>query len=184
MRRVPLAELKTEDAVKKTFDPAYPERSGGDAWVNVAGDKITIENSNENRDIDQPYDLPLAEDGVRRVSGTIHLHTYIVAKSSDAGHTLWLQANSHHITESRAHGRFVVEAPIRDTEITFDCARPPKVTVAPPDALVSRQVADWEGYLGRPQVLMRGGHPAYLFVAQHGGQYGRSTGTVLRCVRR
>jgi hypothetical protein len=40
---------------------------------------------------------------------------------------------------------------------------------------------DWYGYLGRPQVLMRDGHPAYLFVAQHGGEYGRSTGTVFRC---
>jgi len=79
---------------------------------------------------------------VRRLSGPIHLHTYIVGKSSDAGHTVWLQANSHHRTEKRAHGRFVVEAPIRDTTFAVECARPPKVTVTPREALVSHEVAD------------------------------------------
>jgi len=42
-------------------------------------------------------------------------------------------------------------------------------------------IPDWYGYLGRPQILLRDGHPAYLFVAQHGGKFGRSTGAVLRC---
>lgn len=142
IRTLTLDRLSTAEAVRGVFDAAYPPFSKGDAWICRVNDKFTIENSSENRDIAQSFDLPLAKEGVRRIRGPIPLHTYIVGKMSDGGRTLWLQADTHHRTESRARGRFVVEAPIRDTEITLECSRPPRITVIPAGALLSREAGD------------------------------------------
>lgn len=138
IKTVGVDDVNTDEEVRSVFDAAYPAFSEGNAWVCRVGEKFYIENSNENRDITQRFKLPLGTRGVTQMSGPISLHTYIVGKTGRNGRTVWLQANSHHRAESRNHGRAVVEAPVRDTEISFRCDSEPKITVTPATGLKAK----------------------------------------------
>ena len=58
-RVVPQADLLDVKAAAETFAAAYPRRFRGDAFMWECDGTVIVTNSNENRDADQTFDVPL-----------------------------------------------------------------------------------------------------------------------------
>ncbi len=120
IRNVPLSELQDVARVKQVFDGAYPQWYEGDALVCRIGDTLTIQNSRENEDATESYSVPLGGGWLKRLSGKVGPHAYLVGKIEDQGRRLWFQANT--------------EYPERDTEVSILCSRKPEWQVEPASA--------------------------------------------------
>jgi hypothetical protein len=114
---LPLSSLQDPAAVTATFNAAYPAWYAGDAFASHSGDLYTVMNGNENQDLPQTFSIPVGPDLVTSFSGTVQVHSYVLAKREDQGAAFWLQANT--------------EYPDRDTELAFVCSRQPIVTAVP-----------------------------------------------------
>jgi hypothetical protein len=120
---LPLSQFGDVAKVKSVFDAAYPAWYSGDALVNIAGDTLTVLNSNENTDETQTYSVPLKDRGAfANITGKIGPHAYVVGKFEDGNRRLWLQAN----TEYYERGDM--------TELTLTCTSQPQVKVVPVSA--------------------------------------------------
>jgi acyl-CoA thioesterase-1 len=118
---LPLSQLQDPAAVKIRFDAVYPAWYDGDALVNLAGDTLTVLNTNENLDVTERYAVPLPGRGnFQKLAGRIGPHAYVIGKFENRNRRLWLQANT--------------EYPDRDTELMIGFATHPKVTVTPASA--------------------------------------------------
>jgi hypothetical protein len=89
-RVLSLDDISSETDVQFTFDAAYPESATGSAWVVQVGDRVYINNSHENMDIEQSFSFDW--EGAGRFSGTIQPHSYLLAKRSEEG--IWIMANA------------------------------------------------------------------------------------------
>lgn len=131
---VRLNELDTEAAVKTRFDPAYPDRSTGSAWVCEAGERVFVMNNHENCNDAQDYAVGFADGRIlRRLSGTALPHWYLMGRWTDLGRQFWFQANANH------KGPYTDG---RQTRVVLECENEPSVITSPPQALVSRT---WNG---------------------------------------
>jgi len=128
---LPLNELQDEIRVNQRFGGHYLPRAEGDAWVCRVGDRVFVMNSHENRNVTQPYRIPLAADGaIAALAGTALPHWYLLAKRGKDDESLWLQVNANHrgpYTDGRC------------TELELSCRRQPEVEVRPPGAVVERR---------------------------------------------
>lgn len=120
IQTLPLSQLQDVSSVRSRFDQAYPKRCEGNALVTLAGDTLTVLNSNENVDETESYSLPVQRGNIHAVAGKIAPHAYVIGKFEDGNNRLWLQANG--------------EYPERDTELKLTCQAKPKVTITPPSA--------------------------------------------------
>jgi hypothetical protein len=120
IQTLPLSQLQDASDVRSRFDQAYPKRYEGDALVMLAGDTLTVLNSNENVDETQNYHLPVQRGDFLAVAGKIAPHAYLIGKFEDSNNRLWLQANG--------------EYPERETELKLTCMAQPKVTISPSSA--------------------------------------------------
>ena len=131
---VRLNELDTEAAVKTRFDPAYPDRSTGGAWVCEAGERVFVMNNHENCNDAQDYAVGFADGRLlRRLSGTALPHWYLMGRWTDHGRQFWFQANANH------KGPYTDG---RQTRVVLECENELSVITSPPQALVSRT---WNG---------------------------------------
>lgn len=124
LRVVPVGALQDPEVIRSTFDAAYPSRHEGDAFVSQVDGSIAIMTTEENRDIEQAYALPLDHALVRRVSGRIGPHAYIMAKEEPD--VFWLQANTAY--------------PERNTELRITCRERPTAAFVPS----RRGTATWD----------------------------------------
>ncbi|MFI4911133.1 MAG: LamG-like jellyroll fold domain-containing protein [Sedimentisphaeraceae bacterium JB056] len=109
--------------VSSVFDAEYPGPWQSSALCNVVGESIFIQNTNENVDVDENYVLDFDRCNIKRMSGYVGPHKYIMGTFEQDDTVLWLQANT--------------EFTDRDTVITFDCLWKPALRVEPASALVS-----------------------------------------------
>lgn len=117
IRNVPVSQLQTVEAVKATFDGAYPGLYVGDAFVERTGDTLVVMNGNENLEEAQSFKAPVGTGLVTAWSGRVQVHSYVLAKVEDQGKRFWLQANT--------------EYPERPTELAISCTRKPECQITP-----------------------------------------------------
>jgi hypothetical protein len=126
---VSLADLKTEDDVRKAYAGKMPPHYSGDAWVVMMGERIYITNSEENRNVAQTFSIPLPGP-IESLAGTALPHSYMMGRLADDGSMLWLQANVN------------VKGPYTDdrvTELVLHCGNAPEVKTDPVAALIEKK---------------------------------------------
>ncbi len=121
IRNLPVSQLQDVAQVRKTFDAAYPIWYDGDATAVRAGSTVTVLSNHQNTDAVQTYSVPLDGEFIKRLSGSIGPHAYLVGKLEEQGRWLWLQSNS--------------EYPERDTELSVFCIRKPLCKIEPKEAV-------------------------------------------------
>ena len=131
-RVVPQAELLDPTQAAALFDAAYPRRFTGDAFMWECDGTVIVTNSNENRDADQQFQMPLAGGPVREIAGTVGVHQYLVGKVAGDGSGFWFQTNG--------------EYPERPIKLEFVCPVEPHVAVTPEKAKVAGR---WDPAAGR-----------------------------------
>ena len=128
IQTLPLSQVQDASEVRSVFDAAYPQWYEGNALVQLAGDTLTVMNSNENTDEKQTYAVPLKNRGIfLNVGGTIEPHSYVMGKFEEGNKRLWLQANTEYAE--------------RPTELRIRCRKKPDVKIIPETAAL---VNEWD----------------------------------------
>ena len=91
MKRVPLAQLATPEAVRAAFEPLYPPVAEGDAFARFVGDTLVAMNNRENEDVTEHFEIPLGMPGLQALGGELGPHGFVVGQRGKGG--LWLQVN-------------------------------------------------------------------------------------------
>jgi len=135
---VSLNDLQTPEQIHRTFDPHYPKTYEGDALVLQVGKSMVILNSNENRDVDQSYEVAFKGDGlVESMKGRVCVHKYIMGKHENDHQRFWLQANVSIVNPNKNNERVREDTyETRDTKITFKCQEKPDFSFEPQNAKV------------------------------------------------
>jgi hypothetical protein len=114
LKRLKLAELRTDAAVKAAYDALYPaDRSV--AYAVEVDDSIFVLNGEENRDVDQRFELPLGG-AIVAMEGDLPFQNLIFGKREGVDR-YWFQANGYHGDGKTAGQRYVC-AP-KPTIVTF-----------------------------------------------------------------
>jgi hypothetical protein len=128
IQTLPLSKLQDVFAVKGLFDQAYPQWYEGDALVTMAGDTLTVMNSNENTDEKQTYAVPLKNHGYfLQIAGSVETHSYVMGKFEEGSRRLWLQANTEYAE--------------RPTVLQIRCSKKPEVKAVPETGVI---VKEWD----------------------------------------
>jgi len=117
IRNIPVSQLQDTRKVREVFAAAYPDWYEGDAFVQHAGDTLTVLNGNENTDEVQSFAVPLEAGLVTRLAGKVEVHSYVLAQVQAKGKRFWLQANS--------------EYAVRPTRLSLTCSRKPDWEITP-----------------------------------------------------
>ena len=123
-RLVPQEQLTDVSNARTVFDAAYPRRFTGDAFMWECDGTVIVTNSNENQDIAEHFDMPLVTGPVRRLSGPIGVHQYLIGKIEKDG-SFWFQANDEYSD--------------RHTDVTLTCPKKPRWQVTPAAAVLTEQ---------------------------------------------
>lgn len=75
---------------------AYPQWYDGDALACRVGDALAIPNSRENEDVTESYSIPLTAGWLRKRTGKISPHSFLIGKLEDQGRQFWFQTNSEY----------------------------------------------------------------------------------------
>lgn len=127
MARVKLAEIRTDAAVKATFDRLYPaDPYGTKAYAVEVDDSFFVLNGNENRDVDQYFKLRLGDGVIRSLEGNLPFQNLIFGKR-EGPDRYWFQANGYCGDGSTPGQRYVCAS--KPTVITFACRQRPAVAV-------------------------------------------------------
>jgi hypothetical protein len=114
LKRLKLSELRTDAAVKAAYDALYPaDRSV--AYAVEVDDSIFVLNGEENRDVDQRFELPLGG-AIVAMEGDLPFQNLIFGKREGVDR-YWFQANGYH-GDGKTSGQRYVCAP-KPTTVTF-----------------------------------------------------------------
>jgi hypothetical protein len=142
MKRVKLAEIRTDAAVKETFDALYPpEPQGNEAYAVEVDGSFFVLNGNENRDADQSFRLPLDGKALRFMEGALPFQNLIFGKR-EGRDRFWFQTNGYHGDGQTAGQRYRC-AP-KPTVITFVSNRRPTITVEDGNDARMRVTKPWD----------------------------------------
>lgn len=114
MKRLRLAELRTDEAVKGAYDALYPA-DGNEAYATEVDDSFFVINGSENRDVDQRFALPLRGEIVA-LQGMLPFQNILFGKREGADR-YWFQANGYH-GDGKTLGQKYVSVP-KPTVVTF-----------------------------------------------------------------
>ena len=91
MKRIPLAQLGTPEAVHAAFDPLYPPVAEGDAFARWVGDTLVAMNNRENEDVTERFEIPVGLPGIKSLAGELGPHSFVVGHRGEGA--VWLQVN-------------------------------------------------------------------------------------------
>lgn len=114
LRRLKLAELRTDAAVKGAYDALYPA-DGNVAYATEVDDSFFVFSGSENRDVDQRFQLPLGG-VIGAMEGDLPFQNLIFGKREGV-ERYWFQANGYH-GDGKTAGQKYVSKP-KPTVITF-----------------------------------------------------------------
>jgi hypothetical protein len=126
LRRLRLSTLRTNQAVKQAFDPLYPPDPSV-AYATEVDDSFFVLNGNENRDLDQRFELPLGG-ALVSLQGELPFQNLIFGKR-EAPDDFWFQANGYAGDGKTAGQLYVCKA--KPTIITIRSRVAPVVTPEP-----------------------------------------------------
>lgn len=142
MKLVKLAEIRTDAAMKETFDALYPpDAHGNKAYALEVDNSFFILNGNENRDADQFFKLPLGGDTLRTMEGPLPFQNLIFGKR-EGRDRFWFQTNGYH-GDGKTPGQRYRCTP-KPTVITFACDRAPKVSIEDGNNAAMQVVKPWD----------------------------------------
>jgi len=140
LKRLKLAELRTDAAVKTAYDALYPaDRSV--AYAVEVDDSFFVLNGEENRDVDQRFELPLGG-AIVAMEGDLPFQNLIFGKREGVDR-YWFQANGYHGDGKTAGQRYVC-AP-KPTVVTFVSNVAPIVKAEAGMEARLRVVKPWDG---------------------------------------
>jgi len=87
------AELSDPATAVALFERHQPSRFTGEAFQWECDGTIIATNTAENTACVQTFDMPLPRGVVKRISGSLATHQYLIAKIAPDGRSFWLQAN-------------------------------------------------------------------------------------------
>jgi len=119
---VSLSNLQSQSSVRALFDPLYPVRYTGDAWVSLVNDKVYVMNNHENSNVEQSYSIPFTGRFITNIAGAAIPHWYLQGKFSADNKSFWFQCNAN------------IKGPYTDsrsTDVTFTCPQQPTLTIEP-----------------------------------------------------
>jgi hypothetical protein len=141
-RAVPQEELLPPGRAAAMFIDAYPRRFEGDAFMWECDGTVIITNCRENEESRQTFAMRLGRGPVKKISGAVAVHDYIIGKLAEDEHSAWFQANFGFDSQSTRN----VPNPDRRLELVLDCSSEPQVVVTPPSAKVA---GAWDVSAGR-----------------------------------
>lgn len=118
--RMSARDLKSGEDIKGVLDRHYPPATTGSAFVAQVGAVTAVINSNENSDIYEDYGFRVDASCVKKITGIVGVHQYLVAKTLD-DKSVFVHLNN------RAE---------RNSTIEFECSAKPALKVVPETALV------------------------------------------------
>lgn len=129
LRRLRLAELRTDATVRGAFDSLYPpEAPGNQAYAVEVDGSFFILSGSENRDADQHFRLPLGTGAFTQMEGDLPFQNLVFGKR-EGPDRFWFQANGYSGDGKTEGQRYVAQA--HPTVITFTCAVAPEIRAEP-----------------------------------------------------
>jgi hypothetical protein len=111
---IPQREMK-EPASIAIFEKAYPKKSQGQAFTWRCDGTIIITNSEENKDAEQTYEIPLKAGLVQSLRGQMGVHQFLIAK--EGKQDFWFQVNGEYRD--------------RVMRVALQCTQEPSIKIAP-----------------------------------------------------
>lgn len=127
MNVIKLTNVRTDEAIKRTFDTLYP----ADPYQSVAyamevDNSFFVINGNENMDIDQFFKMKLGDGVLKTMEGKLPFQNILFGKR-EGPDRYWFQTNGYHGDGATPGQRYVCTP--KPTVITFACEKEPVVTV-------------------------------------------------------
>ena len=125
-QRLRLSTLRTDEAVRSAFDALYPPDPSV-AYATEVDDSFFVLNGNENRDVDQRFELTLGG-AISAMLGEIPCQNLLFGKRK-APDDFWFQTNGY-VGDGKTPGQLYVCA-AKPTTLTFRSRVAPVVTAEP-----------------------------------------------------